>query len=401
MPITSARRCAAFLPRAAALLAVVALCACSVDVSGLTPVATVAGTAVSSATAAGPTATQPAAATPGGTPISPPATLAPEAATPVKRPITWADRGLSGKLVFTAGTQGVLQLDLATGDQTILFAPPDAINSWVVAAARSPVADSLVIAYTPPPPAGGVQFGYASLFTLDLATGGEPQPLFNRVITKETFFDPTWSPDGHWLYYVHLTAPLTATASSRFAIERIEFPSGAPEVVVEDAFWPRLSSDGSQLAYVHYDQLNGANTLFVAAANGSQSRQIALPATFQSVDSPMFTPDGATIVFSGINGQGAAALSWLDRLMGVQTAYADGSPADWFSIPAAGGQPQQMTHINDTSMYGAFAPDGKQIAYISGSGVFLMNVDGSGILPLLSVNDLPGSVGTATMNWVP
>jgi Tol biopolymer transport system component len=115
----------------------------------------------------------------------------------------------------------------------------------------------------------------------------------------------------------------------------------------------------------------------------------------------MFTPDGATIVFSGINGFGPAALSWLDRLLGVQVAYADGSPADWYSIPTGGGPPQQMTHINDTSMYGAFAPDGKQIAYISGSGVFLMNVDGTGILPLLSVNDLPGSVGAATLNWVP
>jgi Tol biopolymer transport system component len=316
-------------------------------------------------------------------------------------PITWADRHLSGKLVFTAGTQGVLQLDLLTGELATLFAPPDPINSWVVAAARSPVAESLVMAYTPPPPEGGVQFGYYSLFTLNLAGGSLPEPLFGREITKETFFNPTWSPDGLWLYYVHVTAPVTATASSHFAIERVQLPGGAPEVVVEDAFWLRLSPDGRQLVYVHYDQLTGANTLFVSAANGSQPRNIPLPATFQSVDSPMFTPDGASIVFSGINGFGPAALSWLDRLFGVQVAYADGSPADWYTIPVAGGQPQQMTHINDTGMYGAFAPDGQQIAYISSSGLFLMNVDGTGILQLLGVKDLPGSVGVATVNWLP
>ncbi|MEP7358933.1 MAG: hypothetical protein ABI847_16910, partial [Anaerolineales bacterium] len=127
--------------------------------------------------------------------------------------------------------------------------------------------------------------------------------------------------------------------------------------------------------------------------------KIDLPATFQSVDSPMFTPDGTAIVFSGIGG-GGAALSWLDRLLGVQRAYADGSPADWYSVPLAGGAPRQMTQINDTSMYGWFAPDGGQIAYISSSGVFLMNTDGSGVLQLLGINDLPGSVGAATLNWV-
>src|SRR5258706_2634371 len=101
-------------------------------------------------------------------PASPSPTLAPGLPTPVKRPITWADRNLSGKLVFTAGTQGILQFDMATGELTTLFAPPDPINSWVVAAARSPVAENLVMAYTPPPPAAGVQFGYADPYTVSL-----------------------------------------------------------------------------------------------------------------------------------------------------------------------------------------------------------------------------------------
>ena len=107
------------------------------------------------------------------------------------------------------------------------------------------------------------------------------------------------------------------------------------------------------------------------------------------------------IVFSGITAGGPAALSWLEQLLGVRLAYADGNPADWYRLPLAGGQPERMTQISDTSMYGVFAPDGLHIAYISSSGLFVMNADGSGITSLLDVNDLPGAVGAATVNWIP
>jgi len=66
----------------------------------------------------------------------------------------------------------------------------------------------------------------------------------------------------------------------------------------------------------------------------------------------------------------------------------------------AGGPPKQLTHINDSSMYANFAPDGQHLAYISASGLFVMKPDGTGIVPLLSITDLPGSVGTATVDWV-
>jgi len=160
-----------------------------------------------------------------------------------------------------------------------------------------------------------------------------------------------------------------------------------------------VSPDGQHLAFVHYDYQTGQQTLFVANPDGSQQSQIALPASFQSTDSPMFTPDNKNIIFSGITG-GSPALSWLDRLLGVGTAYADGNPADWFSVPVAGGAPKRLTHINDTSMYGSFAPDGQHIAYISASGLFVMKPDGTGITQLLSITDLPGSVGSATVQWI-
>jgi Tol biopolymer transport system component len=116
----------------------------------------------------------------------------------------------------------------------------------------------------------------------------------------------------------------------------------------------------------------------------------------------MFSPDSKNLIFSGItDGTLGPALSWLDRLLGVHAAYADGSPADWWTVPAAGGAPRQLTHVNDSSMYGVFSPDGQHVAYISASGLFVMKPDGTGITQLMSIAELQGSVGTATVNWLP
>ena len=398
---------------ASLLLAVVVLSACSIDVSGLTPAASaVTGTTAPAASpliaptwTLGPTPTlNPTSATaangtpgPAGTAASVPSHPQP---TPFSQPVTWADRHLTGKLIFTAGTEGVLQFDLATGTVTSLFAPPDAINSWVVAAAISANPPQQVIAYAPPPVGGAIQFGYTTLFSL--SANGLPEPLFKEAQAKESYFDPTWSPDGQWLYYVHLTTPVTQTDTSRFDIVRLAYPGGQPTVVVHDAFWPRVSPDGQHLAFVHYDYFTGLQTLFVSQPDGTQARQIQLPAGFQSTNSPMFTPDNQALIFSGItDGTVPPALSWLDRLLGVRTAYADGSPADWWQVPVAGGRPKQLTKINDSSMYGAFAPDGQHIAYISASGLFVMKPDGTDIIQLLSITALPGSVGSATVDWIP
>jgi hypothetical protein len=405
-------------------LVLAALTACSIDVSGVTPAASsgappaATSGALGSATSAGetlvaptwtlgptPTLSQPtnapAVTVAPGTPAATPATAASHPQpTPFSEPVTWGDQHLSGKLILTAGTEGVLQFDLDTGKVSSLFAPPDAINSWVVAAAISVNPPEQVIAYAPPPVGGDIQFGYTALYSLP--ANGLPQPLFTQVEPKESYFDPTWSPDGKWLYYVHLTTPVTQTDTSRFDIVRLAYPGGQPAVVVHDAFWPRMSPDGQHLAFVHYDYQTGAQTLFVASPDGTQQRQINLPAGFQSTDSPMFTPDNKDLIFSGItDGTVSPALDWLDRLLGVQTAYADGSPADWWEVAVAGGPPKQLTQVNDSSMYGNFSPDGQHIAYISASGLFVMKPNGTAITQLMSITDLPGSVGSATVDWVP
>src|SRR5436190_13801268 len=102
------------------------------------------------------------------------------------------------------------------------------------------------------------------------------------------------------------------------------------------AFWPRLSPDGAKLTYVLWDVTHPPNQLFVADADGKNAKQIPLPKTIAAVDAPFFSPDGKYLIFSVINNTGFAARAWFDRVLDVQTAYADGSPADWWRVPVDG-----------------------------------------------------------------
>jgi Tol biopolymer transport system component len=202
---------------------------------------------------------------------------------------------------------------------------------------------------------------------------------------------------------VHVKALAPADTGNPFAIERLACcpRAGDVEVIVAGAFWPRLSADGRQLVYVKYDPVYSSNALFVADEDGTNALPLALPAEFQAVDAPMFSPDGAQVLFSAITLPASAGLTWLDRLLGVRPAFADGSPSDWWRIPIAGGAPQQITQIADTGLYGSFSPDGAHVAFISGTGLYVMNSDGSDILSLVDAFDLPGSIGAASVDWIP
>jgi Tol biopolymer transport system component len=318
-------------------------------------------------------------------------------------PVTWGDLGLTGKIVITAGTQGVDQLDLTTGEVTAMFRTPNPGLSWVIGQSLSPDGRLMVMAYAPPPPAGKTQTGYTDLVIVPTDGSAEPQPLVERADPDEDFIWPAWSPDGEFVYFVHITPPEQNSYLSHFVIERLAYPDGQPEMIADNAIWPRLSSDGSKLTYVVFDPVSAAQSLYVSDPDGRDPRHIELPGSIISIDSPMFTPDGDWIMFSGITQglSGAPAPSFLSRLLKPQPAFANGAPADWWRVPVSGGTPEKLTNILDLGMYGTFSPDGAHVAYSSYTGLFVMNLDGTNVVELLGIENIPGTIGQATINWLP
>jgi hypothetical protein len=300
---------------------------------------------------------------------------------------------LSGSLYyigFDGQQQKLFKLDLFSGQETIFFAPPE--NAWLSEVAVSPDGSQILLAYSPPPEGGQIQYGFTDLYLMPADGSGEPTPLLQRVDPSETFFNLSWPVDDA-IYYAHFSPSVDDSGIITYAsqIERLRYPDGSVEVLAKDAAWPRLSDDGAMLAYVTED-----NEFILAGADGSDPRPILDPETFSAVDAPLFSPDGSLICFSAVEPSTASLPSLWDRLLGVKLAFAHSVPSDWWCMTVDGsGDPQRLTNLNAIGLSGDFDDGGQHMAFVTAAGVHVMNQDGTGILQLRDI------VTTGTIDWVP
>jgi hypothetical protein len=112
----------------------------------------------------------------------------------------------------------------------------------------------------------------------------------------------------------------------------------------------------------------------------------------------MFSADDQSILFSAPNiGQSSAPDIFLPLLHVIEVVMDGSIPSDWWSIPLAGGEPEQLTSIRASSLFGDFSPDEKHIAVYSAEGIFVMKPDGS---ELTSIIDDVGQI-SGTVSWIP
>lgn len=324
----------------------------------------------------------------------------------------WSALGLKGRLVYTLGVPGIQELDLSNGKVTTIFKPPQ--DGWLTAASVSPDGKQVALAYGPPPASGQPQLGYTGLYLLpgDCAsrangcTADDLKVLLDRTNPHEAYFSPVWAADSKTLYFAHFT-PSDSSSNSPFmyTLQSMTMPGGSPQVLVNDALWPNVSPDGAHIAYVYSDPKDYTNHLVIAGPDGTKPQDVVGPKAFAAVDAPFFTPDGQTLVFSAV-GEGpvpgtptpSPALSWLDQLTGVRVAAAapdqHNVPSDWWEIDLNGGQLKRLTKQYDTSMFGAFSPDGLHIAYLSASGLWIMGPTGGKPQRILN------TTGYGTLDWI-
>ena len=319
-------------------------------------------------------------------------------------PVTWGDLHLTGRLVYINGTivdtvfsLQIQVLNLVTGEVKTIFDAPK--YSWIYYVTVSPDHTQILMSYSPPPGDNPVD---QDLYIMPLDGSQAPKLLFTPPTKEDDYVEVDWSPDGKYIYFTHVNFQLTPQPDQiypLYEIYRMSFPDGKPEKVAEKAFWPRLSSDGSQIAYISVDLFLRENKLFIADSNGQNAHEVVLKGQQipEVKDAPIFSPDGQTLIFSAPVPVQAYQPNWLDKLMGVSIAKAHNVPSDWWSVPVSGGNITQLTNIQTTNLFASFAPDGKHIASHSTSGIFVMKPDGSELTMLIpNPQAVPG-----TVTWIP
>lgn len=325
-------------------------------------------------------------------------------------PVTWSSLHLTGTLVYMSSLQtqsfpqmSVQALDLTTGAETTIFQAPT--GAWIDFASVSPDGKQLIMAYLPPrdnntPSTTTAQQG---LYVMPLDASKPPQLLFNSPSANYQYYQPVWSPDGKSIYFAMVDYGAPPSSPSQhypdYQVFRMPYPAGQPVKLADQAYWPRLSSDGARLAYVTLDPNDGTNKLFVANADGSGAYQVQLTGLYVPpiIDAPFFTPGDGSVLYSAVTPTQSSRPNWLDRILGIIDASAHTVPSDWWSVPIGGGTPTQLTHIAAVGLYASLSPDQKYIASYSGSGIFVMNADGTGLNILINDN---GSL-SGTLSWIP
>ncbi len=322
-------------------------------------------------------------------------TLAPEVTENIS-PDTppWADLDLNGRLYYLGladqQQQTLRQLDLESGEEKTIFISPE--NGWLGEIAVSPDGSQILLAYSPPPESGQVQMGFTDLFLLPADGSGEPTLLLQRADPSEAYFNVSW-PVADTIYYAHFALLVDDAGVITYdsQVERLNLLDGQTEILATGAAWPRVSNDGTMLAYVTEE-----NAFILAGSDGSNPRQLLDSKAFPAVDAPLFSPDNRLICFSAVEPVTASRPSFWDWLWGVKVAQAHSVPSDWWCMPVDGSEePVRLTNLGAIGLYGDFDLDGHHIAFITSNAVQVMNADGS---DLVQLREIP-TIGT--LDWVP
>jgi Tol biopolymer transport system component len=316
-----------------------------------------------------------------------------------KPPVPGSRLALKGKLVYPTGiltnTSLLIEvdsLDLSSGKATSIFQAP--AGGSIDAAMVSPDGKQLLLAYQPPP---GTEYGtQEALYVMPLDASHAPTLLFPPTSKIDRYYQPSWSPDGSFIYFTHGTYGSTI----QWEIMRMAYPGGKPERLADHAYWPSVSSDGKRLVFVSVDPATGKDHLFSANADGTQAGEVAISGlpTPGIIDAPIFLAGNESILFSAPPAQHTSEPSLTERLLGISVAFAHASvESEWWVVPAAGGAATQLTQLHATGLFASLSPDGQYVASYSSNSIVAMKPDGTSVTALMSwIAGIPG-----TVSWVP
>jgi len=148
------------------------------------------------------------------------------------------------------------------------------------------------------------------------------------------------------------------------------FPEGEPRRLTSESdafeFYPAWSPDGTKIVYTSWDDEELGRVMVADARTGNTRALVDTPGHYVE---PAFSPDGETVVYRKTSGGYLRDGAWSDE-------------TGLYTIPAEGGEPEQLT---DSGSLPQFTPDGERVAYLA------VEPDGVGQKRMLRSVDLSGN----------
>ena len=269
---------------------------------------------------------------------------------------------------MAGGPGGVLR-DLATlwlTDPTLtqrsqlpLPNPHGQMHSWPDTVRWSPDGSWLLLGVGPGQGCSSCRADGLPFYALP-ATGGGAAVLLERALSDGAI---AWAPDGRWTVFSG-GANVGRSTYQKKRLTRFDGLSGQYTILTSDPQWsdiaPAVSPDSRQIAFARgHSQRPGETTIaaitsrqvWVMAATGGQQRPVTNTAGWTD-EAPVWTPDGAWIVFVRWRPKGAAD----PAAAGLWAVRPDGSQLQPLGV-TIGSSHGPTTYINGFGYYGSFGWD--------------------------------------------
>ncbi|TMC47158.1 MAG: hypothetical protein E6J23_00660 [Chloroflexi bacterium] len=275
--------------------------------------------------------------------------------------------GLQASFIL-ANPAGLLALD-STGHAIgrIIDLPAQSASATPV---LHPSGKSIVFALTQQP---DKKTGFGSdLYTVNLDGTGF-KPLVQHESDNVFYASPRFDSTGNVLYFHRRAAIIQAGSfvGNEDSLERLDLRTGERKRLIQNGADPTISPAGDRIVYVHLTQGQPDN-IWGANIDGSNARPFFKTTdTWWYLQTPRFAPKGCEIVFSAA-GHAVALAPRRGPAGKVGQAHLT-VPSFLYLAPCDGTSVKELVQTFD-DVVPAWSPDGAQIAYVGAGGFFVVTV---------------------------